>query len=828
MIEIKGVNKTYKSKKSVNTNALKDINLKFENKGLVFIVGKSGSGKTTLLNMLGGLDSPEAGKILVDNKDLCKMNQEELDYYRNSYLGFVFQDYNLLEEFNVFENINISLKLQNIDNKQLILDTLKMVDLEGLEKRNINELSGGQKQRVSIARSLVKKPKLILADEPTGNLDSKSSNQVFKILKNISKDALVIVVSHDIESAFVYADRIIKLEDGEVIEDSKKNVKRNKLEKGKLIKSILPFSYSYKMAKTYLLHKPQRLILTILLSLVAFSFMCFCINVYLFNDISLISNTIKDNNSYVLKIDYKKVKLNQYGSREEESLDFNDDSIDYVEYAINGKVNMGYLLYEDNNLLGFEFGSLSEKLIENDAYNMRPNSFIFINTIDDRIINSYIGSYPKKNNEIIVHKYFADSMINYGIYDINGNLYKPKNYEEIINSKTKIRFGKHYAIITGIVDDDNSLYKQVFNSGEFWNNEIKRHYIENYSSKSSLIYVNNKFIKNLELNNDFDSSKVEFYNDGQTSSDRIEVLNSKIKYYDLNGNLKEIKNLSNNDVILSIDTFRLFSDYNKNFDNYLKKNRSLVYNKIVENYLIKYLKENKSNLKIKLINRTFNNIDSVNVIGVSLGEKNYIGSYLVNNYTLSKKVIKSLFVYEDNTNNIKNIFNDLDYTYDKQYYDEGEKYYLSFNNSSNVYSVIFIYHMIKRYLFTFSVIFVLFSILLILNYISASITNFKKEIGILKSIGTSSRDVTKIFVVETLLIGIISWIFGIIMWLVESYELSSSLFKRFYFTLNGIVINPSVLIISFVFIVLSSLLITCLLMEKINRIRPIDVILNKN
>ena len=136
--------------------------------------------------------------------------------------------------------------------------------------------------------------------------------------------------------------------------------------------------------------------------------------------------------------------------------------------------------------------------------------------------------------------------------------------------------------------------------------------------------------------------------------------------------------------------------------------------------------------------------------------------------------------------------------------------------------------MARRYLFTFSVVFVLFSILLILNYISASITTYKKEIGILRSIGTSSGGVTKIFVIETLLIGLIAWVFGILMWIVESYELNNSFFGNMFFKLRGIVINPSTVIISLAFIVIASLLITCLLMEKINKVKPIDVVLNRD
>ena len=157
MINIINLKKDYKSTSGVVTNALKNINLKIGNKGLIFIVGKSGSGKSTLLNLLGGLDSVSEGQILIDNKDITKFNEKEYDSYRNTYIGFVFQEFNLLEEYNVRENIELANELQNqktdVNNFNNILTNL---GINELSDRKINELSGGQKQRVAIARALIK------------------------------------------------------------------------------------------------------------------------------------------------------------------------------------------------------------------------------------------------------------------------------------------------------------------------------------------------------------------------------------------------------------------------------------------------------------------------------------------------------------------------------------------------------------------------------------------------------------------------------------------------------------------------------------------------
>ena len=220
MIEIRNLTKTYKPKKGVPVVALDNISLKFPDSGMIFLLGKSGSGKSTLLNLLGGLDIYDSGEIIIKGKSSKNFKQQDFDSYRNTYVGFIFQEYNVLDEFTVGANIALALELQGkkaTDEK--INSILKEVDLEGFGQRKPNELSGGQKQRVAIARALVKNPKIIMADEPTGALDSNTGRQIFDTLKKLSADKLVIVVSHDRDFAENYADRIIELADGKVISD---------------------------------------------------------------------------------------------------------------------------------------------------------------------------------------------------------------------------------------------------------------------------------------------------------------------------------------------------------------------------------------------------------------------------------------------------------------------------------------------------------------------------------------------------------------------------------------------------------------------------------
>ena len=220
MLETKELVKIYKPKKGVPVTALDKVSLKFPDKGMVFLLGKSGSGKSTLLNVLGGLDSYDGGEIIIKGVSSKNFNQQHFDSYRNTYVGFIFQEYNVLDEFSVGANIALAIELQNRKASDgEINGILKQVDLEGFGNRKPNELSGGQKQRVAIARALVKKPEIIMADEPTGALDSVTGRQVFDTLKKLSETKLVIVVSHDREFAEQYADRIIELSDGHVISD---------------------------------------------------------------------------------------------------------------------------------------------------------------------------------------------------------------------------------------------------------------------------------------------------------------------------------------------------------------------------------------------------------------------------------------------------------------------------------------------------------------------------------------------------------------------------------------------------------------------------------
>ena len=384
MLELKSVKKIYTTKAG-NTAALDGLSILFPSKGLVFITGKSGSGKTTLLNVIGGLDGIDEGDIIINGKKFSDFKPDEYNSYRNTYIGFIFQEYNLLSEYTVEKNIRIATELQgsNISTDK-VNELLEMVDLAGLNNRLPSQLSGGQKQRVAIARALVKKPQIIMADEPTGALDSVTGIQVMDTLKNLSQDRLVIVVSHDLELAEKYADRIVRLVDGKVVEDvtlknsviegnifenendfivksgskltseetkglvnaieNKKNIVLSsdikirqkektviKLEKNEsdgvnLVSSKMKYKSAAELGVKSLKVKPLRLAFTIFLSVVAFAVFGLFDTVASYNNAKVVSNLISGG-------DYKAITLSSeyIGDVKTTNINFSNEEIDNIK-----------------------------------------------------------------------------------------------------------------------------------------------------------------------------------------------------------------------------------------------------------------------------------------------------------------------------------------------------------------------------------------------------------------------------------------------------------------------------------------------------------------
>ena len=235
MIDVDIKSKIYKMRNGNTYKALDNVKFSLNDSGIVCILGPSGSGKTTLMNIMGALDLDFEGDVVINKKPLKSFRGNKLDNYRKNTIGFVFQQFYLVNKFSAYDNIDLSLDISNTKNrKEKVQDLLKSVDMQNLSSRRANVLSGGQKQRIAIARALANNPDIILADEPTGALDSKNSDEVMQIFKKLSKNKLVVIITHSDELAQKYADQIIHIKDGKItqIDDiQNQNNQERKVEK---------------------------------------------------------------------------------------------------------------------------------------------------------------------------------------------------------------------------------------------------------------------------------------------------------------------------------------------------------------------------------------------------------------------------------------------------------------------------------------------------------------------------------------------------------------------------------------------------------------------
>lgn len=464
MLFISNLKKVYQSK-AVPVTALRSVSLTFADTGLVFILGKSGSGKSTLLHILGGLDTPTAGEVVVDGKPMRGFKERELDDYRNAYVGFVFQEYNLLERESVGKNVALALELQGgQEDRAKIEKVLRQVDLaEGgqtLYERSVRELSGGQRQRVAIARALVKDPKVILADEPTGALDSKTGKQLYELLKALSKERLVVVVTHDEASAKAYGDRIIELADGEVVSDTspageEQGEEHKAAPSGRVPlrgKGGLPFRRVLAMGADGLCHKRLRLAVSILLSAVAFYIFGFCVVASTVDPWKTEFNTLYENGYSMIQLTSDVTREVAGGSETvpytQEQLNLISDytggvlmpyvngsmwellSSDFTDYL--GDRDMDYLglsqqSYYYNTALSslWKFIEINPDTGEEDA-NLHP---------DDRFVDSSLCRLPQANDEIAITDIRASMFIEFGYLAEDGTSIAIHTPDDLIGKK---------------------------------------------------------------------------------------------------------------------------------------------------------------------------------------------------------------------------------------------------------------------------------------------------------------------------------------------------------------------------------------------------------
>ena len=442
MIELKNICKSYHSN-GIYEVALKNINLDLSSKGLISVVGKSGSGKTTLLNIIGSLDNSDFGELIVDGKNIREFSDNELDSYRNKYVSFIFQNYNLIDHMSVIDNIKLKMTISYDDENRVIYEAeeaLKKVGLYKYKNKLPMYLSGGEKQRIAIARAISSDPKIILCDEPTGALDHKTGIEILNILKELSKEKLVIMVTHNIELAKKYSNRIITMEDGEIISDTGNKKTDDIIEDFKIPKIKMDIKTIIKIAYSNLKLKKKR---NILLALTA--------------SIGIVGISI------ILSI----------------SNGFND-SLDEYEKYISNKVPVIISAYkqEKSNKKYSESKIININKDENSNY-INKTFINYFNNINKEYVSSIKYNYLVKLN-----------IINKDYYELDNSIFKtmPNNIKENYDL-VEGRLPSRYDELLLEINTDNSFSSGISKSLNLKNND-------------ALDTIINKEIK-LVLNNDF-------------------------------------------------------------------------------------------------------------------------------------------------------------------------------------------------------------------------------------------------------------------------------------------------------------------------------------
>lgn len=575
MLKLENINKSYN-----NELILKNINLYFEDTGFISILGPSGSGKTTLLNIISGLIKPDSGTIQYNNLLLNKFNRKSWDSFRTYNLSYIFQDYKLLEDITVIDNIKI---VTNNNNK--IKQLLAKLEINKIQKQKVNKLSGGEKQRVAIARALVNDPDILLADEPTGALDTINSVKIMNILKEISKNKLVIIVTHNIELAKKYSDKIIYIKDGTTEHNDYikefTDIKTTILKKNKSsIKSII------KLALNGLKSKKKRTILTSLASSIGIITMALVLLIsngfnkdlknYEETTLSKIPITIS-NGIYEKKSNSEKLKDNQINiKKKDEYLHENNIDNNYLNY-INKLNNNYYISYKyDINL---PLLTNKYKYIDISYFNMIPykdNDYIKenYNIIYGRNINNYNEVLLAIDENNMVEE---DLLMTFGINtDIEYNklintkikiipndiYYKEENNYFIVNNDLQYQYNNGIELtIVGIVKEKEPI-KNI--STILYNKELIDKYLTiNENSKIVKKYLNTD---NVIIPSNTTKDKILSYLGYKTIPYEIEIYANNI--YDKENLIKYLENYNKEeDKIIYIDITKDMLELLKNIIN---------------------------------------------------------------------------------------------------------------------------------------------------------------------------------------------------------------------------------------------------------------------
>lgn len=599
MLELRNINKSYITKNE-RVNALKNINFTFPDKGLFVLMGPSGCGKSSLLNILTGLDSKYEGRVLYNNENI----KDIYDNYRNE-ISYMTQSFDLFDNLTVFENINLSLKLLGKCDKTKVETILKDFEIYDLANKKCNTLSGGEKARVSIARAVIKNPKIIFCDEPTGNLDDKTSKLVWTLLKKISETVLVIIASHDEKNSYEFGN-VIKIIDGQINEEIINNVVSNK---NTFIKYKTSSNLSLNLLFKIFNNKKMLYILSILVMSISF------IMFGLFNKLSSV-NIKKAEINTIINSDINEITLYKKGNINDYTIYFSQNDLKTTHKLLqNSGSYYASSLLSNNNIFTFEFENTLDITDYYKLYNSSANeNNVFI---DERLCSfKILGRKPIYENEIMISNFLADYIIRFSSFDENGNQISFNNYSDILESTLKVSNEK--VVISGIyIVNENIKEKNFISLGD---KDLLLKYLYTY-------YVNENYFKISKFSENFVSPGLfDFKVDGKDAQVYLsdEVLENEI-YIDSD------KNKVNLNII---DKNKLFNGFNNSYElNVVKTNGLILVNSnLLKDYILPHqlIKEiivknfNKNNIT-ELLNYEKNGIYYKSQLTESL--ENYVISF---------------------------------------------------------------------------------------------------------------------------------------------------------------------------------------------------------
>lgn len=794
MLSIKKLNKHYKSK-SETIHALKNISLDLANKGFVVILGKSGSGKSTLLNIIGGLDRFETGELFFKDISTKNFNGKDWDIYRNSYVGFVFQEFYLIEEYTVGKNISIALELKGHPKDQIdkkVVDILNQVDLGDYKEKLPNQLSGGQKQRIAIARALVKEPKIILADEPTGNLDSENGRLILDILKKLSKTKLVIMVTHDNDFANEYADRIIELKDGLVIKDYLNNKDYNndsEFESENLTfqKTSMPFNFALKLALKSIFIKKFRLILMLFLFIVSLTFLGISTS-FAFYDVSKAS-LLTFNKA---ELNYLIIEQNCYDT----SCTNENFSGSLVESYKNKFEDISFVTSYSSGIKITEMTNNSST--KRDFYHKDNFERIIIVDETHSVFELLVGDYPL-NNEILITDYMAEMFLYNKVFtDVNDT-------HDLINKN--VTYNQKIVKISGIVKTDYKSYDPI-KDDEF--KLVNNYFDVNLRSKYQSIFMTQETYENVFYKNRL-TTTVDLKNSEGTKNINYFTFGIDRNYYGtIVGRLPE----SDNDIVVPLST--LFNIFSFNID---PKN---VSDEKIQEFLGDII-----NLRYQIFmdnEYTEGPFEEYTIVGIindfNVDELDF--NMLVTHDKFQEILISSGhkdFIYMDAVLGDNNHENKKFLTYlDEHNLMHNTRY------SQDLYHLKYFTNKLSGIFYIISAVFSILSILLIYTYTSISINNKQKEIGILRSIGARGNDIAKIFVTESVIISLFSSSIATILTIFIIKVTNASLTNEFQLKIVLLYVNTISIVVIFLFSFFVMLLSVLIPITRISIMKPINAI----